>query len=141
MNIERHHSLVEMPAFNMQTLASKSLLNEVGLTNAYDQLAMLTLYDNGLIKDCNKAGGRLLGCAPNDLMWQHVSKLLPQLQAMVLFIDKKLNPRLRYLSRIGQHFEVITCTGIRYVCEIFFREFDQLGTRFLRIIICPIEEK
>ena len=41
--------------------------------------AVITLYDNGTICECNQAAGELLGCPPSKLTWQHISTFLPQL--------------------------------------------------------------
>ena len=138
MNITHNHSLIEIK--NSSLNVNVNGFGKTKVTNVYDKMAVLTLYDNGMIRDCNKAGGRLLGCSPAELTWQHISMLLPQLKEIVLFQDKKLNPHLRYISRIGQHFEIVTLSGARYVCELFFREVENLGTHFLRVIICPVEQ-
>lgn len=101
--------------------------------------AVLTLYDNGMIRDCNKAGGKLLGCSPTELTWQHISRFLPQLKEIVLVRNSHLNPYLRFLSRVGHHFEVIGLDGAHFAGELFFSEMENLGRHLLRIIICPVE--
>ncbi|MDP3678196.1 MAG: hypothetical protein Q8R23_03795, partial [Methylotenera sp.] len=38
-----------------------------GNCQSEEEMAVLTLYDNGLICECNKAAARLLDCVPNKL--------------------------------------------------------------------------
>lgn len=102
---------------------------------------ILTLHYNGMITDCNKAGGRLLGCLPSELIWQHISRLLPQLKNISLTQGQDLNPYLRFLSRVGYKFEVIGSKGVHMVCKVFFCEIGSMGHRFLRVIICPLTQE
>jgi PAS domain-containing protein len=69
---------------------------------------VLTLHYNGMITECNKAGGKLLGCLPSELIWQHISRLLPQLKNVALMEGPNLNPYLHFLSRVGYKFDVIS---------------------------------
>lgn len=102
---------------------------------------ILTLHYNGMITDCNKAGGRLLGCLPSELIWQHISRLLPQLKNIALTQGQDLNPYLRFLSRVGYKFEVIGSKGVHMICKVFFCEIGSMGHRFLRVIICPLTQE
>ena len=102
---------------------------------------VLTLHYNGMISDCNKAGGKLLGCLPSELIWQHISRLLPQLKNIALMQGQNLNPYLRFLSRVGYKFDVISLKGAHLVCKVFFCEIGCMGHRFLRVIICPIAQE
>ena len=47
MNVERQHSLIQMPPIHINMMTSKSLLNEVDLTNVYDKVPMLSLVWKG----------------------------------------------------------------------------------------------
>jgi hypothetical protein len=138
MNTIRNVTGVETD--NASASAEASGYFNAGVASMYDDMAVLTLYENGMIHDCNKAGGKILGCPPAELTWQHISRLLPQLQEVVLFQGRRLNPYLHFLSRVGHHFEVISLNGAHSVCRIFFSEMESLGRHFLRVIICPIEQ-
>lgn len=107
------------------------------VTDVDDDRLVLTLHYNGMISECNKAGGKLLGCRPSELIWQHISKLLPQLKNIALLQDQDLNPYLRFLSRVGYKFEVIDFKGAHLICKVFFCEIGSMGNRLLRVIICP----
>lgn len=102
---------------------------------------VLTLHFNGMITECNKAGGRLLGCLPSELVWQHISRLLPQLKNIALMEGANLNPYLHFLSRVGYKFDVISHTGVRFMARVFFCEIGTMGHRFLRVIVCPLAQE
>lgn len=102
---------------------------------------VLTLHYNGMITECNKAGGKLLGCLPSELIWQHISRLLPQLKNVALMEGPNLNPYLHFLSRVGYKFEVISLKGARLIARVFFCEIGSMEHRFLRVIICPLAQE
>lgn len=108
------------------------------VVNGEDDTAVLTLCDNGTIFECNNAAGVLLDCAPNRLTWQHISTILPQLAEMALMQGERINPNLRFLSRIGYTFEVVSMSGVHFACAVFFNEIENLGRHFLLIILRPV---
>ncbi|HYN53733.1 MAG TPA: hypothetical protein VES38_03415 [Methylotenera sp.] len=105
---------------------------------AINDVARLTLYENGIIKECNKAGADLLGCAPNKLTRQNISTFLPGLGEVPLLEGERVNPYLRFLSRVGHQFEMISVSGAHYMSQLFFNEAENLSPHCLRIIIQPI---
>jgi PAS domain-containing protein len=109
-----------------------------GLAVIEDMTAVLTLTDKGMIRECNDAVGRLFGCDPSQLIWQHVSAFLPQLAEIMLLQGEQINPRLSFLSRIGHHFEAIGPAGASFVSELFFHIVENPGRRHLRVIIRPV---
>ena len=113
----------------------------LSITDVDDTKLVLTLNYNGMINDCNKAGGKLLGCLPSELIWQHISRLLPQLKNIALMQGQNLNPYLHFLSRVGYKFDVISFKGAHLVCKVFFCEVGSMGHRFLRVIICPVAQE
>lgn len=104
-----------------------------------DDVVVLTLNDNGMIRDCSKACGKLLGCASDRLIWRHVSMLLPQLAKTALMLGGQINPRLRFLSHIGHRFEVVAPDGVRFISKLFFNDVEHSGRHNLRVIICPVD--
>lgn len=106
-------------------------------TAALDEPAVFTLDDNGMIRNCNKAATRLLGCSGSQLAWQHVSCILPQLSATTLMQDGHINPRLRFLSRIGHRFQLAIPDGNRRSGRIFLNDLDNAGRRIVRLIVYP----
>lgn len=108
-------------------------------TKTLNDLALLTLDKNGMIKECNKAGADILGCAPGTVTWSNVSRFLPRLGEVPLLKGERVNPYLRFLSRVGHQFEIIGMDGARFTSQLFFNEAENLGPHCLRIIIRPIE--
>ncbi len=106
-----------------------------------DNIAVLTLNDKGMIRECNQAVGTLFGCRPSNLIWQHISVLLPQLAETPLITGGTINPRLRFLSRIGHPFEVVRMDGARVASELFFNTTENRGRKQLRVIISPNKAK
>ncbi|MDP1658535.1 MAG: hypothetical protein Q8L73_04205 [Methylotenera sp.] len=106
-----------------------------------EETAVLTLYDNGTIRECNKAAAELLDCNPSHLTWQHISTVLPQLAETALMQGKSVNPNLRFLSHIGYSFEMISLSGVHFFCAIFFNEVENFGRHCLRLIIRPIVQE
>ncbi len=103
--------------------------------------AVITLLQNGMILACNKACGDLLGVAPEKLVWQPISRLLPQLADVSLMLDNKINPYLKFLSVAEHHFDVVTTNGAHIVCELFFSVVDELGKCCLQITLQPFKQR
>lgn len=98
----------------------------------------LTLNENGMIRECSKTCARCLGCTPGELLWQHVSVLLPQLAGIPLVLGGQINPRLRYLCHIGRQFELVGKSGVRLLSEVFFNDVESLGRHYLHLVIRPV---
>lgn len=100
--------------------------------------AELILLENGMILACNKAGGELLGCEPDKLTWQPISKLIPRLTDMALVMDERVNPYLKFLSIAGHYFEVIGANGAHFASELFFSLAEEFGKHSLRLVMQPV---
>lgn len=101
-------------------------------------IAVLTIYCNGTIRECNQAAAALLDCLPNKLTWKHISTIMPELAKTSLMQGEQVNPNLRFLSHIGYGFEVIGLSGVHFACALFFNEVENFGRHCLRLIIRPI---
>lgn len=117
---------------------SSAIKQAVASDDSDENRLVLTLHFNGMITECNKAGSRLLGCLPSELIWQHISRLLPQLKNVALMNGANLNPYLHFLSRVGYKFDVISLKGVHLIARVFFCEIGSMEHRFLRVIICPL---
>lgn len=109
-------------------------------TCVVDSMAVLTLTDKGMIRECNEAVGRLFAFQTGQLIWQHVSVLLPQLAEIALLQDGQVNPRLLFLSRMGHRFKATSLDGTSLAIKLFFRCVENSGRRYLRVILRPAEE-
>ena len=107
--------------------------------NRKDDLVALTLDERGVILDCSKAAERLFGYLRSELMWRHVSQLLPQLIEDVLVQDGRLNPKLSFLCHSGHLFQTHNQQGHAFHSELHFVELNNLSGRSLRLIVCPVD--
>ncbi len=103
-----------------------------------EEEAILTLYDNGMIRTFNQASLNLLDCSSSQFTGQHMTRILPQLKEIKLIQNKRANPYLRFLSRIGYSFEVVNMSGKNFVGELFYNDMVHLGRHYLRVIIKPV---
>lgn len=138
MNTQLRHHVISEPVRVPPPAGHEKLIADDDFSVDADAgLAVLMLDDKGVIFDCSRAAERLLGCVAAKLTWKHISTVLPQLKEIGLVHGRMVNPHLRYLSHIGHGFEVVSMSGIHFIGAIFFNEIDNLGRRYLRIIIKP----
>lgn len=109
-------------------------------SDAEFNLAVLTLDCNGTIRECSKAGAEFLGCSQDKLIYRHVSIIFPKLEDIKLMKGNDINPNLRFLSRVGYHFDGINMSGVHMACALFFNEVENFGNKCLRVIFRPVED-
>lgn len=102
-------------------------------------MAVLRLNDRGMIRDCNRAIETLFNYRRSELVWRHVSILLPQLAEMALLQDGQPNPRLRFQCRIGRHFQALTRDGEQFASELFINFLGSTENSRLLLIVRPAE--
>jgi PAS domain-containing protein len=93
-----------------------------------------------MIRDCNRAGEALFKYRRRELVWRHVSMLVPQLATSDLMQDGQPNPRLRFLNRIGRRFEAVAHDGERFATDLFLNLLDSTGTGRLSLILHLVED-
>ncbi|TRZ67533.1 MAG: hypothetical protein D4S02_05015 [Rhodocyclaceae bacterium] len=102
-------------------------------------MAGLMLDDLGMIQDCNPESEALFKYRRSQLVSQHVSLLLPQLEESKLIQNGQPNARLCFLSRTGHHFQAITRKGEGFPCKLFFNVLDSTGYGQMLLIVRPVE--
>ncbi|MDD5296417.1 MAG: hypothetical protein PHU46_05835 [Rhodocyclaceae bacterium] len=102
-------------------------------------VAALTLDDSGMIWHCNRAGEALFKYRRPQLVWRHVSLLLPQFSDLELTLNGQPNPRLRFLCHIGHQFRAVTHNGERFAAELFLNLLDSNARAHLSLIVRPVE--
>lgn len=107
---------------------------------AAEDVVVLTLDGHGMVCDCNRACEDLFKYHRSELVWRHVSMLLPQLAELALMQNGQPNPHLRFLCRIGRHFLAVTQDGERFASEVFLNVLDGTGRGRLSLIVRPAEE-
>jgi sensor histidine kinase regulating citrate/malate metabolism len=91
------------------------------------KFAVLILADDGMIQSCNIKGMKLLDYRPGNLAKQHISEVLPQLSDINLLKGERVNPYLRFLSRIGHPFAVVGKNDQQFSGELFFQRSRKSG--------------
>ena len=115
--------------------------DSIGIEGNSASVAELTVLENGMILDCNKAACVLLGCEQDKLKWQPVSRVLPQLANWPLVLDEKINPYLCFLSIAGHRYEVVGMNGTRFACEMFFNMIEEFDKCCLKIAMRPVRQE
>lgn len=109
--------------------------------DAGEDMAALTLDARGMVSHCNHAAGVLFKYPPSELVWRHVSLLLPQLANVDLVKDGEPNPRLRFLSRIGRPFQAVARDGKCFAGELYLNVLDATGRGRLSLIVRPVKDE
>jgi hypothetical protein len=66
--------------------------------------------------------------------------LLPQLGEIKLMCGKQINPRLRFLFRIGHQFQLVSFSGKYLEGTLFINDMENRGRHYLRTMIFPVKE-
>ncbi len=122
----------------MSMLASKILVKNYASSKVdtnEGEFAVLILSEDGLIRDCNETGANLLGGLPKNLPRLHISRLLPKLAKIDLIKGERTNPYLRFLSRIGHPFDVVSMRGVHFSGKLFFSDVEDCGLHRLIVMI------
>lgn len=99
-------------------------------------LAVLTLNDHGMIRDCSRACEQVFGYPPEELAGRHVSMLLPQLPDTDLVQEGRINSRLAYLCHCAVAFQARRRDGRCFASELFI---NLLGSHNVVILVRRIE--
>ncbi len=105
-----------------------------------DDAAVLTLDDRGMIYDCNGACEALFKYHRSELVWRHISMLLPQFEELELMENGQPNSLLGYLCHIGLQFRGVTRDGRSFASELFLNCLDSAGHGRLSLIVRPAAE-
>ncbi len=118
-------------------LNSSHQINSNAHLGGRDEPATLILDEKGMICDCSQAGEKLFGYRRNDLVWQHISKLFPQLTEITLVQNKKFNSRLGFLCRCGHIFKAQNQQGGTFYSGLHFVHLHCRGERIIKLILSP----
>ncbi len=100
----------------------------------------LTLDERGMICDCSRAGEKLFGYGRKDIVWQHVSKLLPELSDIELLKGGQFNPQLGFLCHCGHHFRATNRLGNVFLSELHFVLLNGTDKHTIRMIVQPFDD-
>jgi len=99
-------------------------------------LAVLTLDDLGVIRECNRACEQVFGYLPEELAGCHVSRLLPQLPDTGLVQEDRINSRLAHLCHCAIAFQARHRDGQCFDSELFI---NRLGYHNVVILVRSLE--
>lgn len=99
-------------------------------------LAVLTLNDQGVIRDCSRACEQVFGYPPEELAGHHVSMLLPQLPDTDLVQEGRINSRLAHLCHCAVAFQARRRDGRCFASELFI---NLLGSHNVVILVRRLE--
>jgi len=99
-------------------------------------LAVLTLDDLGMIRDCSRACEQVFGYLPEELAGRHVSMLLPQLPDTDLVQEDRINSRLAHLCHCAVAFQARRRDGRCFASELFI---NRLGSHNVVVLVRRLE--
>lgn len=100
-----------------------------------DEPVALILDERGMICDCSRAGENIFEYRRSDLVWNHISKLFPELSGITLVHNEKFNSRLGFLCRCGHLFQVQNQQGEIFHSALHFVHLECRGKRIIRLIL------
>lgn len=110
------------------------------ISKFYDPPA-LSLDERGMILDCSKSFENLFGFRRTDLVWHHVSGLLPQLKDVKLVHAGEVNRLLNFLCHCGYLFQAQNRQGDNITTHLSFVRIETEGRHSLRLIMQPSLEQ
>ena len=99
-------------------------------------LAVLTLNELGVIRDCSRACEQVFGYLPEELAGRHVSMLLPQLPDTDLVQEGRINARLAHLCHCAVAFQARRRDGRCFASELFI---NLLGSHNVVVLVRSLE--
>ena len=97
----------------------------------------LSLDERGMIQDCTKSFEKLFGFKRPELVWQHISRLFPQLEGIELIQAGQINSHVQYISRCGHDYQTQTRQGDIFFANLCFVRIEYNGRHSLRLIVNP----
>jgi hypothetical protein len=104
----------------------------------WDEQAVMSLDESGTIQDYSKSCGRLFGYQHINLVWQHVSMLIPRLLGVALVQKGRLNPLINFLCHCEHIFQAQNLRGDTFPCRLSFIHLEYDGKPTLRLMVHPV---
>ncbi|SEN50079.1 hypothetical protein [Nitrosomonas marina] len=99
----------------------------------------LILTENGTVIESNEKSEKLLGLTIGKTGRKHISSLIPLLTEIDLLEkgNERVNPYLRFLSRIGHRFKVTGAQGRELSCLLYFSDIEYDNQHLIMVMIHP----
>lgn len=133
---------MNMPADTAQNTSSL-IQNSKTRSSFANNPAILTVSSNGMVLECNEISEKILDIPLQHPDGLHISRLFPQLQDINLLEaeGERVNPYLRFLSRIGRNFEIVSMTGRQFLGELFFSDITYQNRHQIIIMVYPVRQE
>lgn len=99
------------------------------------QDAILTLDEDGFIRESSPEVESLFGYRTPEVIGRHVSFLLPELARLPLLRAGAVNPRLAFLCHCGKRFAAARREGYAFFAELFVHKVEGRGHGSLRVMV------
>ncbi|MGO8755750.1 MAG: PAS domain-containing protein [Gallionellaceae bacterium] len=96
------------------------------------------LDESGMIQDSSKSVEELFGYRQSELVWQHISCLIPQLSEVVLIQKGRVNRQIEFICHCGHIFMGLNRNGDTFPNELSFILLEHEGLHTLRLIVRPL---
>ncbi len=100
--------------------------------------AVLALDGDGMVRDCNPASEALFKYPRAELVGQHISSVLPEINESKLIHNGRPNPRLHFLSHIGRAFMAVARDGYCFDSQLFLNCLGSPAASELQLIVRPV---
>ena len=104
-------------------------------TSHISQDAILTLDEDGFIREGSPEVESLFGYRISEVIGRHVSFLLPELARIPLLRAGAVNPRLAFLCHCGKRFAAARREGYAFFAELFVNTVEGRGQGPLRVMV------
>ena len=103
----------------------------------------LVVSEDGIIIESDECAGKFPDCFNSNKDNNHISRLVPFLTKVDLLEkeNERVNPYLRFLSRIGHHFEVTGSNDTTFFAELYFSDIIYHKRHLIMIMLYPIRHK
>ena len=137
MELQKNINDLIGPSSLPYTGVHKQPQNQAAQWNKPNELPVLLLDEDGLISDCNETVEMLFGYSHGEIVWQHISCLIPQLQGLELVEKGRINPKLDFICHCGHIFQGLSKEGSAIPAEMSLIALQHGGSFTLRVILHP----
>ncbi|MFZ2161298.1 MAG: hypothetical protein WAW02_03690 [Sideroxyarcus sp.] len=124
---------------NISSLASGWKWTDTHASELND-LPALSLDERGMILDCNKQFEKQTGFEWHDLVWNHITRVFPQLTAVDFIQAGQTCPLPDYLIRCSQLYQAQKRDGATFLSNLIFIRHEHEGKPSLRLFVCPAKD-
>lgn len=123
-----------MTDFDIDHLAGRAIS---GTAHDSERQAALLVDGRGLIQACGGNCKSVLGYRRGELLFRHISTLVPQFAAVPLFVNGQLNALVGFLGHCDLPFVIRHRDGHTFSSRLSFMQPHHIGPSRIRVLIAP----